>query len=50
MIVAYAEVHPEIVNGREVVLHVSACLSALSASTEGRKDVWVAAAIEEETL
>ena len=50
MIIADAEVHPKIAQGREVVLQVDAGLSTLLAAAEGGEHIRVTTPIEKEAF
>src|SRR6266536_95967 len=50
VVVAQPEVHPEVLERRKMILPVRARLYSVPPATEGRKDIRIAPAIEEETL
>src|SRR5882672_338998 len=50
MIVAKAEIDGQVSHGRKMVLHVEACLPAFAPILERRKNIRVAAAVEEKTF
>jgi len=50
MVVAKAQVHGQVSNGREMVLHVETGLPALAPTLERRENLWVTTAVEEKAF